>query len=152
MNEHIELITKYFMAGYNCCQSILMTYGPQYGLEKETAARLGAGMGGGLGHTGHVCGFISGAVLLLGLSEGDFDPNDNERKMETVEKSAAFLDQCREVLGHIECQELIQCKIRTREQLGQALAKGKMNQCGSTFIQEIVRLLDEKYLKKQGKH
>ena len=147
MNNSVESVTKYFLAGYNCCQSILMTYGPRYGLDKETAAKLGAGMGGGLGHTGHVCGFISGAVLILGLAEkAGFDPVDTVRKMKSVEKSASFLDGCREVFGHIECRELIQCSIRTPEELGQAMAAGKMNICGTQLIKEIVRLLDEKYL------
>lgn len=149
MSDHKKQTTDYFLAGYNCCQSILMTYGSQFGLDLKMAAQLGSGMGGGLGHTGHICGFISGAVLLIGLSQGDFDPDDLERKLQTVERVAEFLDECRKSLNHIECRELIHCEIRTREQLTQAISEGKMNICGTELIQEIVRLLDEKYLLKQ---
>ena len=38
-----------FKSGYNCAQSVFLTYAHKYGFNKETALKLSSSFGGGMG-------------------------------------------------------------------------------------------------------
>ena len=97
-----------FLSGYNCAQAVFLAYADRYGLEKEMAAKMVQGLGGGVGRLREVCGAVSAAVLLLGLEKGSSDKTDDQAKAdmyETVQQyAAAFKEKeqsiiCRELLG-----------------------------------------------------
>ncbi len=51
---------------YNCCQSVLIPFAGDCGLDEESAARLTANFGSGMRH-GATCGAVTGALMVLGL-------------------------------------------------------------------------------------
>ena len=53
--------------GFNCAQAVLCTYADIAGIDEETAIRLAAPFGAGMGNTEGTCGAITGAGLVLGL-------------------------------------------------------------------------------------
>lgn len=55
---------------YNCAQSLLVPFGPQFGLDKEQADKLGSFFGSGMLH-GSACGALSATLMLLGLAGYD---------------------------------------------------------------------------------
>ncbi len=65
-----EKAANYFSTGNNCAQSVLMTFAEELGIPKDMAFNLAAGFGGGLGKQGHVCGAVSGAIMVIGLKYG----------------------------------------------------------------------------------
>lgn len=65
--EALEL----FELGYNCSQAIVIAYGKDFGIEKETAIKLASSFGAGLAGTGEVCGAIVGASIILGMKYGN---------------------------------------------------------------------------------
>ena len=54
--------------GYNCCQAVLAAYKDEIGLNDDTARKLGAGFGAGMGGMEGTCGALCGAEIVLGLS------------------------------------------------------------------------------------
>jgi len=44
----VELAAGGFGQGLNCAQSVLSTYGPQFGLDRDLALKLASGFGGAL--------------------------------------------------------------------------------------------------------
>ncbi len=74
MTSLVSQVLDSFAGGHNCCQAVLAAYGEIHGLNRETALKLGAGMGGGVGHSGELCGFVSAACLVLGLKHGTDAP------------------------------------------------------------------------------
>ena len=72
--EKINTAVEYFNQDFNCCQSILMTFGSECGLDKETAIKLGSPFGGGIVRTGEVCGAVTSALMILGLKYGKSEP------------------------------------------------------------------------------
>lgn len=56
--------------GCNCAQAVLCTYADIAGIDEETAMRLAAPFGAGMGNMEGTCGAITGAGLVLGLSGG----------------------------------------------------------------------------------
>ena len=52
---------------YNCCQSVLVTFAKEMGLSRDQAYALGTYFNGGMRH-GSVCGALSGAMMVLGMT------------------------------------------------------------------------------------
>ena len=75
-----DLARANFMAGYGCAQAVLLAFADVTGLEDDTAARLASSFGGGMGRLREVCGAVSGALMVLGLSEGYCEPLDIDGK------------------------------------------------------------------------
>ncbi len=73
-----EQAVAMFVAGYSCAQSLLATYGPDLGLDRETALKAAAPLAGGVSRTDGPCGATSGALLVLGLKYGHTRPDDAE--------------------------------------------------------------------------
>ena len=65
MTGHAALARANFETGCNCAQAVLCAY-PEL-LPRETAMKLGASLGGGIGRLREVCGAVSTMVLLAGL-------------------------------------------------------------------------------------
>ena len=100
-NEALRL----FSEGYSCAQAVLAACCEEYGLSRETAMALSAGLGGGVGAThDHLCGAVLGGVLFLGLRRGDTSP---EAKKESCADVKAFLDDFAAENGALNCVDLI---------------------------------------------
>ena len=78
MTGHAALARANFETGCNCAQAVLCAY-PEL-LPRETAMKLGASLGGGIGRLREVCGAVSAMVLLAGLLYADTDIPTHERK------------------------------------------------------------------------
>ena len=52
---------------FNCCQSVLAAYAQEIGLTEEQAYALGANFGSGM-HCGSVCGTLTAALMVLGMT------------------------------------------------------------------------------------
>ena len=61
-----------FAQHYNCAQSTFIPFARQMGLDDESALRVAAAFGGGMGRNGQNCGAVSGALLAIGLAKGSF--------------------------------------------------------------------------------
>lgn len=134
-------VMNLFGSGYNCCQSLLTAYCENYGLDRTTALKLGTGLGGGVGHCGELCGFVSGACLLLGLKYGTDAP---ESKLELNPICLEFCNAFKEKFGSVNCRDIIKRDICTLEATRKAKEDGAFNVCGECG-QFAAELLETKY-------
>ena len=79
---------------FNCCQSVLVPFAQDMGLTEQQAYDLGAHFGAGM-RCGSVCGTLTGALMVLGMTGYD------------EEQSAAFLRKFQEDHGNINCAALL---------------------------------------------
>ena len=110
-----EQAVHYFEQGYLCSQSILATFAPQSGFDQETAFRIAAGFGAGMGRMGEVCGALTGAFMVIGLRFGHTSGEDMVNKDLTYQHVQMVADQFRNRHGTILCRELIGCDLNTPE-------------------------------------
>lgn len=96
-----------FMQGYNCSQSIAVAFSDKIGLDKETAARLASGFGGGMGRMREVCGTFSGIVLVMSMLYGYSDSENFDRKKELYGRIQEIAKQFRSDNGSIICRDLL---------------------------------------------
>jgi C_GCAxxG_C_C family probable redox protein len=143
--EAISLMQEYG----SCCTGVLASYAPELGMERELAAGLGRGMAGGIGSLGHVCGAVSGAVLVIGAkttNKGNI--HDMEAGMKTMETVREFVARFEEQNSSIQCRELIGHDISTPEKMQAAMKINAYANCPS-FVESAVTILDE-ILSSQG--
>lgn len=101
--ERKELALQLHREGHNCCQCVIAAFGDRLGEPAAvTAVAAAAGMGGGVGGQGQICGAVSAIAMLRGLLR-DSSPADKPRVYADVRQlSDRFLQRN----GSITCREL----------------------------------------------
>lgn len=110
MSERSKQAETYFKEGYNCCQAVVLAFADEVGLEKETALKIAASFGGGMGLLREVCGAVSGMFIVEGMKHGYTSPEDKEGKKAHYERIRALAEKFREQNGSILCKELLGLK------------------------------------------
>lgn len=96
--------------GYNCAQSVLLSLAHLLQLDKETAARISSGLGGGVG----ACGEICGAANAMAMAESylhSAEPKEKAKAAAAVNPLIRrFMEEnggrinCRELKGKADCR------------------------------------------------
>lgn len=111
---------NHFREGYNCAEAILRSFNTalNLGLSKE-ALKLAAGFGGGLGHSGCVCGALAASVMVLGALRGRTDKEQNRQP--AYQASEGFHRKFSEHFGGTCCRILNPHPFETKEHLRNCL-------------------------------
>ena len=96
-----------FESGYNCAQSVFVTYADLFGMDRETALKISCPMGGGMGRMREMCGAISSMSMLGGLKTGNTDPENQEAKTANYELTRRMADRFKAENGSMICRELL---------------------------------------------
>ncbi len=107
MSVYTERAAELFKAGYNCSQAVFAAFHEKVGLPEETALRVAAGLGGGIGRMREVCGAVCGAALLAGMVYGATDGQDREAKALTYQKVQEIAAEFKKTNPSIICRELL---------------------------------------------
>ena len=110
--SRVEDAVARFDNGYSCAQAVFSPYAEQLGMDLETAVRVAAGFGGGMGRMAGTCGAVTGAFLALGLKHGGPDSQSKDNTYELVREFAARF-QARH--GSLECRDLLGYDLSTPE-------------------------------------
>lgn len=90
--------------GYNCAQAVLMSCADLAGCDKEIAAAVAAGLGGGVGGQGEICGAVSAMALAVGMAKGGTNPKN---KAAIYAKVRDLCAKFKELNGNrLQCREL----------------------------------------------
>jgi C_GCAxxG_C_C family probable redox protein len=122
--KSIEQAKELYAQGYSCSQSVLAAFCGSYGLDQTVALRLAAAFGGGISRSGQICGAASGAVMVLGLAHGSFQPTDKAAKEGMYALGREFLERFNNRMGSLDCSGLLGVELGTPEGLEQARANG----------------------------
>ena len=115
--NQIDQAVANFQGGFNCAQAVFAAYASQYGLEIDTAHKIAAPFGGGMGRCGHVCGAISGALMVIGLQAGNTQADDKAGKERAYNLAQDFLQRFEANQGSTQCRDLIGFDLTTPEGL-----------------------------------
>lgn len=115
MKEPKEIAVEHFKSGLACSQAVFASHAPNLGLPLETALKIAAPFGGGMGRLGEVCGAVSGALMVIGLKVGQTSGEDKAGKELTYSLVQKFAAQFKERHGSLLCRELLGCQLGTPE-------------------------------------
>ena len=102
-----EKAQSLFKQGYNCSQSVALSFAEDMGLEKDMIAKIISGFGGGMGRMREVCGCVSGMVFVISSLYGYSDPKDFDSKKELYQRINQVANTFKEKNGSIICKELL---------------------------------------------
>ncbi len=110
MSKRSEKAVQYFKSGCNCAQSVFCAYADIYGIDEQTALKISASFGAGVGRMREVCGCMSGMALVAGMETGctDFSNEGKAYNYKVVQEMAAKFKE--KSGGSIICKELLGLK------------------------------------------
>lgn len=149
MIEPIQASQTFHQEGYNCAQSVLLAFAERYNLDKDLAARLAAGLGGGMGRAARTCGAVTGAIIVLGLQHGNHPPMDKQAKERAYAMARQFQAEFQARLGGLDCRDLLGVDISTPEGLARARAEKLFQGCDG-YIAAAVQILLSNFLAPDG--
>jgi len=127
----------------NCAQSVFRAFSQQLGLDEDLALSVSQGFGGGMGHTGSVCGAVTGAYMALGLANRTTKENPRQNVEKTYALIAEFTEKFKELHGSANCTELLGFDLTKPEEMVKARDKGVfLNMC-PVFVADAVKIADD---------
>jgi len=142
--SNADLAVASFEEGFNCSQAVFSTYAPLLGLDRETALRVAAPFGGGMGRTGETCGAASGALMVLGLKYGQFTAEDKEAKEKMYSLAAEFLNRfAARNNGCVKCRELLGFDVGNPEDRQSAREQGLFETLCPKLVRDAAELVEQ---------
>jgi C_GCAxxG_C_C family probable redox protein len=141
--NRIEKAFSRFNEGFSCSQSILSTYGEDYGLNRDLALRIATPFGGGIGRMGEICGAVTGAFMVIGLKHGVTSVDDIEAKEKAYDLTREFTDNFKSRNKAITCKELLGCDIGKPEGMNFAKEKDLFNVLCPRLVRDAAEILEQ---------
>ena len=132
-----------FLSGYNCAQSVVLSFSDDLKFSKELAQKMAAGFGGGMGKQQETCGAVTGAIMVLGLLKGEEVNNNDELK-------AAAYGSVKELIGAFvaeynstKCLDLIGCDLNTPEGSARFKEEKIMEKTCAGCVKKAVEIVED---------
>lgn len=107
MSKKAEQAAANFRQGYNCAQSVALSFSEEIGMDQAQMLRMVSSFGGGMGRLREVCGAVSGMFFVAGALYGYDDPKDFQAKKEHYARIQELAAKFRQKNGSIICRELL---------------------------------------------
>lgn len=107
MSKRVEAAKNLFQQGYNCSQSVFTAFSDLYGFDRDTALRLSASFGGGVGRMREICGALSGMCMIAGLETGSSKEMDPEGKKYNYDVVQLLSEEFKKFSGSILCRDIL---------------------------------------------
>ncbi len=128
-----------FAEHYNCAQSVFVPLARRLGMDADLAFRIATPFGGGISHTGQVCGAVSGALMAIGLARG-FTTVDREKKYACYDLTQSFLQAFESLHDGVRCPALIGFHIGVASELEQARRANVFHDICPVYVADSVRI------------
>ena len=100
-----EKALEFHSKGYNCAQSVALTFCDEFGADNETTFRLAEALGFGLGCM-HACGALTGMGLVVGMKMSDGNLEAPKTKKQCFKMMSQLTEKFEEKVGSTICREI----------------------------------------------
>jgi C_GCAxxG_C_C family probable redox protein len=132
-----------FKSGLNCAQAVFTAYCDELKFDKNLAASVSCGFGGGMGRLQETCGAVTGSLMVLGVYNCRKFTENKERKAATYPMVQKFSEKFKELNGTTDCIELLNCEIRSEEGHEFAVRNKLFETVCEKCISDAVGIVDE---------
>jgi C_GCAxxG_C_C family probable redox protein len=140
-DELAKKALEFFSQDYNCAQSVLRAILEHKGKMFDYAQQISAGFGGGIAHQGETCGAVSGAIMALGILEGENTSDTKGHKNKTYELSEKFLAKFCKIHGTTRCRDLTGIDMTDADARNEAIRSGNFAELCPKFVDNAVRIV-----------
>ena len=121
-----------FQKGFNCAESTSMALLEGIGIQCSCLPGLATAMGGGVGHSGGICGAITGAAMAIGLASTRLNLKDHGAEKQWANGVAGeLIDAFKREHSHLECRKLINIDFRSPDWVEEYRGHGCKQMCDS---------------------
>lgn len=138
-----NLAERKFHSGYNCAQSVLVSFVPKLNIDENTALQISSGFGAGMGRTQKTCGALTGAYMVLSLKYGKQHPGDEISEDKVVKLIQDFTNKFETEHGFTNCRDLLQVDLNTDKGQQDFKKKDMHNKVCTHCVSSAVSLLEE---------
>ncbi len=107
VEERVERARTYFTSGYNCAQSVALTFTDLFDVDPNVISTISSSFGGGMGRLREVCGAVSGMAIIAGLIAPATDVTDRAAKSTNYTLVQSLAESFRVQNGSIVCRDLL---------------------------------------------
>jgi C_GCAxxG_C_C family probable redox protein len=118
-----ERAVELFAQGHACSQAVLVPWSGELGLDESTAARIAAPFAAGI-QLGSLCGALTGAIMVIGLSKCSDSCTTRGGRAVTIEPALELATRFEGLLGSLSCPGVIGCDLREPGVRQRALDEG----------------------------
>lgn len=137
-----EKAAAYFLEGYNCAQSVLLTMFEHWNIKSELVPKIATAFGGGIGRCGSVCGALAGGVMAIGIRSGTNEPSA-EKRLKAYEQARKLYEKFGKRHGSVLCRDLIGYNLTNPEELAAARKAKVYEERCTLFVKTAVEALLE---------
>jgi C_GCAxxG_C_C family probable redox protein len=142
MKTKTDVAVEKFLSGYNCAQSILYAFGPDLGLDGETALKVATGLGAGMARRGEMCGAVTGGILALGLKYGRGNQQDRTATEEAYRKTEELMAGFEKHHESCTCRVLVEgCDLRTPEGRERFIQRDLLHKTCARCVETVAEIL-----------
>jgi C_GCAxxG_C_C family probable redox protein len=141
MNRADRAVTT-FQEGFSCSQAILSAFAEGTTLDRDTALKVAAGFGGGMGRMAQTCGAVTGAYLVIGLKHGATRAGDRAARDRTYELVREFTRRFKACHGSVVCKDLLGCDISTPDGFKRAQDGGLISTICTKLVRDAAEILE----------
>ena len=115
MELKAEIAINYFKSGYNCAQSVVLSFKDDLCFDENMALEMSVGFGGGMGRLQEKCGAVTGAFMVMGLYSSKLHQDNISRKNHSYAMIQQFDPKFKSIHHTTQCSELLKCDLRSDE-------------------------------------
>ena len=101
-----EIAARLHEKKYNCAQSVLCAFAEKTGISEQELFKISEGFGAGMGSTNHVCGALSGAIMLAGIVNSDGNTENPQTKAATYKLATDMTELFNKRAGAVNCRDI----------------------------------------------
>ena len=131
-----------FNSGFNCAQSVLKAFSDDLGIDEIQAINMASGFGAGMGRLQKTCGAVTGAFMVIGLSNNLSIQLAENRNDLTIQMIQDFENQFIKKHGTTQCKDLIECDLNSEEGQTKFREQNIKEHICSKCIQSAVTILE----------
>ena len=131
-----------FRRGLSCSQAIFSVYARDFGIDPETAEKLASPFGAGVAKTGEICGAVSGALMVIGLTQKREDIGNATAREKVYGLARRFIEEFTERNKSVNCTELVGYDLSDPKQFAEAREKKVFATRCSKIVRDAGEILD----------
>jgi C_GCAxxG_C_C family probable redox protein len=114
-----------------------MAVSDHFGINTPVVPQIATGFCSGVARTGGMCGALSGAIMAIGVKKGRKSPDESVEEIYDIVQR--LLSTFEAEFGSMNCQQLINCDLRTEAGMKHYLDNDLEVQC-LRYTQEATRM------------
>lgn len=140
-NDPIKKARELFLSNDNCAQAVFTSVLDEKGLYFDQAPITAAGFGGGISRRGEMCGALTGAVMAIGILQGQKYTEPGEHKKYTYESVGELIEKFKAIHGSPICNDLVGFDVSDPDARNKGNEEGVFKNICPKFVEDAVNIV-----------